>query len=249
MNSVKKFVCAATLVLVAGSMAEATPLGYNSINPGGNWNRGDANSGYAFFDTIDTYQFSNDTPDTASGLLTANWSQSVAYPIPYPPSDAVLNSFLIRGAAVYDYLAFGEGYTFGDDVLFTGAVGSNFSASATTDFGVNTAVVQLKRAFNLGGFSVVPTINGLTPTVTTTVANSGSGDTNTTNGLYSITTYKWSNLNGATALNLQIGSIGSSRGIDGLSIDVSSAVPEPTTIALLAGPALMLLARRRRQLR
>ncbi len=248
MNVVKKFGCVASVVLFAGSMVHATPLGYNTTNPGGNWNRGDANSGYAFFDTIDSYQFSNDAADVTSGLLSATWSQSVAYPIAYPPTDEQLGSNAIRGAAVYDYLAFGDGYTFGDDVLFTGGVGSNFSASATTGFGVNSAIVQMKRAFNVGGFTVVPTLNGLTPSETVTVASSGSGDTNTTNGLYSITTYKWLNLGDTTSLNLQIGSIGGSRGIDGLTLDVS-AVPEPAALSLLAAPAVMLLARRRRQTR
>lgn len=232
--------------MVAARQLQATSLGLLTDPAGPAWDRGDANSAHATWDTYPQFTFTNDAPDTSAGA-TASLSQS---------RTVTGSPFTDRGAGTYNNVTTDTTTTQPGDVFLTGGIGATFTLAGTTDFGINAFYLQLKRASSTASLvgnanaanDVVVSLNTLAPTSVNTT--SGTGDTTSdATGSYSVTTWYWtgealSNLN-LTSFNVVINVPAVTRALDGIVID-ASAVPEPTSFALLAIPAAMLIRRRAR---
>ncbi len=225
---------AASVTLGMASAAQATPLGLNT-NPAG-WNRGDADTAYAVWDTFDSFEPSNAGAGNTAGFSSVALTQStpLAAPGPIP----------WQGEGVYDHL---DDRTAGDDLIYTGGRGAAFSLVADTSFEIGSVYLQVKRSGSTSDdfeTTVFPTLNGISAdSFATTV---GSGDTNSDEGNYTVTTWSWSNslvAEGITNLTLAF-NVPTHRGVDAIVID-TAAVPEPASLGLLAVGGLLALRRRR----
>lgn len=248
-------------ILIAGAAvlsvhlvsAHATPLGFSADPALDSWNRGDANTGFMFYDTFPSLTFANAT-GTVSGINNAVFSQTL---------DVTAGT---AGAGLYN--VYPNPATLTDtngEVYFGGGAPVLFTLSGEVSFTIRGLVFQIKRPASQAGVDsgtviVAPklSINGgpLISADYTSVA-SGNGDTTSAApGNYSVTSYYWGAAlaglveGGTNAFALTIDQGVVQRGFDGMSLDVGSVsvVPEPASATLIASGLGLLLARRRRKL-
>lgn len=269
----KKNLFAAFAALALGSAStHATDTGMRNGPLGGFWERGDANTAYAVWDTFPTDNFpvvpvfsstfpagyettygliSNDAPDSSFGITSPEMDQTTAFTQPG------------QGVNLYDVVPAGvSGGTLGDDVLLSGGNAVNFTFSGTVSFTIYGLTLQIKRPGNLAGlaadFSPTLTINGGSPIAADgTYTTSGTGNTSSVSTNWSVTTWYWGDSlselvdTGSTSFTVTVPRPSPlSRSIDGFAIDAGpQAIPEPTAALLLLSGcgALAWLKRRRRR--
>ncbi|HEY8899430.1 MAG TPA: hypothetical protein VIM61_03400 [Chthoniobacterales bacterium] len=257
MTTHSKFLFGVIAFLSLTATTQATMLGISDIPAESAWNRGDVGTAYATWDSFSnvdftstpapagTMTFSNLAPGESSGTTSATLAQSVAQ----------TNNFA-QGAGVYDFVGGMTGNTYGTDVFLNGGNNVTFTINATLNFTAYGVILQIKRA---GSTATLADANGFTPilTINSTAVGAdgfytttGSGDTNSTAGTYSVTTWYWdASLAGLTDTGSSTVSIALpknnsfSRSIDAFSVDFASvtAVPEPGTWAI-GGALVALLA-------
>ncbi len=233
-------VAIAISLLAVTTAAHATPLGLSSDPMGDAWDRGDANTAFGTWDHFASYTFSNLAADSASGFASLGLDQSTTL-TGNPGSD--------QGAGTYDSFAGFSGSP-GTDLLYNGNRNTNFSVDGTTAFAIKGFTLQVKQTLSqasLGG-SVTPTLNGIAADGFTTT--SGTGDTTSPGGDYSVTTWNWGDSLAATSsttFTLAITPTSTRTAFDSIVVDAGpvAAVPEPGVVALLALGALALLVSRR----
>lgn len=260
--------CIAALAL-GDAGAHATLNGYN-VDPGGlDWDRGDANTGYAVFDLFTAWQFNPTAAATGFGITAPVWSQANAYLDPGAGGGLYDKQTSVPASGNDVASPGGTNPGINGDVLFGGANPLNFTLEGTVSFGIRGVVLQMKRPGSTGTWAdangVVPTIsiNGGAPIRFDSFSTSTiTGDTSSDTGTSAVTSFYWNtSLAGLTegAVNSYAISIvkgtagvfgtGPNRGIDGFEIDLSSTsvVPEPASGALIAcGMGVVVLLRRRR---
>jgi len=214
-----------SLLAIAG-LLHATPLGVNTDPGGSAWNRGDANTAFASFDSFSSFSFANQTTGFATGgFATISFSQATELGSPATS----------QGAGVYDDV---QAQTPGTDVLYSGARQPAFSVDGTTSFTAYGVVLQVKRAMSTSDSfetELVVTLNGLVPDSMKTVT--GSGDSTSTLGTWAVTTYYWNSSisDGVTSYDIDISNMVPHRGYDSITLDVGpTPVPEPSTYAIAA---------------
>jgi hypothetical protein len=168
------------------------------------------------------------------------------------------------GAGLYEVLVGTPSTSAEDnDVLFPGGNAVSFTLSGSVDFTVRGFTLQIKRPGNAGGLATnfAPTISlaGGQPIAFDSVFTvSGSGDTSSDGGAWSVTTWVWNESlaslpsAGNGSFIVSFSNAGLQRGIDGIAVDVGSvapqAVPEPATWSVLAcGLGVFFIAHRRRR--
>lgn len=233
-----------------GGIAQATTLGINLDPAGSAWDRGDTGSGYAQWDNFSAFTFANDLPGSSSGITSAALTQSGSM------------TQTGQGAGLYNVLQSVPAASNGD-VIFAGGNALNFSITGSTGFAIKGITLQIKRAISQGGFAAnfTPTISingGGAIAFNYAVTTTGSGDTSSDGGLWSVTTFYWdaSLVSNADVGNFTVSfpSTVMSRGVDTIALDVGSvapqAVPEPATwVTLGIGLGFVLLVSRRRFVR
>ncbi|HVT90419.1 MAG TPA: PEP-CTERM sorting domain-containing protein [Tepidisphaeraceae bacterium] len=230
------------IAVATSGVTRATNIGV-SIDPmGAAWNRGDAGTGFAVFDTFPSFDYSGDGPDSSGGLTSALLSQSNTVGT-FPAN---------QGAGTYKNVSTQET---GDDIYLTGNRGGTFTASIDAPFTIKQVYLQIKRVSSTGDLTnYTPTLPGgrIADSVTTVSGNTDTGTSDS--GNYSVTTWYWGpslfavNFTNPVSLSFSIpATSGNTRAIDGFVIDASSVtVPEPASLSLLACGAMGLLARHRR---
>lgn len=230
------FAIVASATLGVSEVSYATSTGINT-DPGGTWwDRGDADTATANWDTYTSFQFTNDAPDASSTISVPFLSQSTA----------ITTGAQAQGAGLWDSLGMMSGAA-GDDIIHPGPLQLNFSVTGTTSFEIGDFHLQIKRATSNATLqtSVAPTLNGLP--ADSSSFTSGTGDTTSDSGNWSVTTWRWTNSligQNLTNINLSIGFASTHRAIDGIVID-AAAIPEPAGLALLGSGTLLALRRRR----
>jgi hypothetical protein len=225
------------------SAAHATSLGISSDPMGAAWDRGDADTAFGSWDTFSSYSFSNLAANSGGGFTILGLNQSIT---------TTGNPGADQGAGIYNTFS-GFSGTPGTDLIYNGARNTNFSVTGTTPFAIKGFTLQVKQAVtqaSLGGL-VLPTLNGIAADGFTT--DSGTGDTTSSTGDYSVTTWYWGDSLAATTITdftVAIAPTSTRTAFDGFVVDAGpvAAVPEPGTIALLtlAATGGLLLLRRRR---
>lgn len=233
----------AAVTLGALPLAQATTLGFNNDPASPGFHRGAANTGYAVWDTFPAFTYSADAPDAGSGITNPTLGQSGALA-------AGMGGGLYN---VFPTTQPGAGQP--GDVLFGGGSNVAFLAAGNVAFTIRGVVLQIKRPgstatlADANGFAPTLSINGAAPIAADSFATvSGNGDTSSTAGAYSVTSWYWNTslaaLPGAasSAFSLDISHAGSQRGIDGIVVDVgnAAAVPEPAALAWLLGGGVVL---------
>ncbi|MEM6884353.1 MAG: PEP-CTERM sorting domain-containing protein [Verrucomicrobiota bacterium] len=225
MKLIKNILTAALAVTLLALPAHATLVGYNTDPAGAFWDRGDADSGYAIFDTFTTPQFFNQTADSSFGTTTAFLSQSI--PFGTEPSNP-------------------SGVTGGGDRIYLHQEVTSWTMTGTTTFGIESFVLQIKQFQGGGLFSTLaPTLNGLAYDNRHTYSFTEGADTNF------VHQYAWDNLTASTNFTISFGAGPFSfASVDGVSADFSASadtVPEPSTALLLLGGLAALFGLRRRK--
>lgn len=241
----------AAVSFCAAPRADATPLGFNADPASPGFHRGDANTGYAVWDTFPSFTYGGDAPDLGGGLTSPTLGQSGAFTVN-------------QGGGLYNvFTSVPTPAGQAGDVFFGGGNAVAFSAAGSVSFTIRGVVLQIKRPGSVGtladasGFSPTLVVNGGTPIAPdANGAVSGSGDTSSDAGVYSVTSWYWNtslaNLPdaGASTFSVNFGRAASQRGVDGIVLDVgnAAAAPEPGAVALLllAGGALVVGQRRSR---
>ena len=250
-NPLRTILATASFLSLAG-LAQATTTGINVDPAGTAWDRGDAGSAYAQWDTFSGANFANDIAGSSFGVLLPELDQST-----------VFTNFAM-GAGLYKVLSGTPSSSLADnDVLFAGGNGVSFDLSGSTSFAIKGITLQIKRPGSAGGLaaSFAPTISingGSAIAFDSVFTTSGSGDTSGDSGAWSVTTWYWAGSLAANALtgsfSVSFGNAGLQRGIDTIALDAGSvapqAVPEPATwLSLAAGLGVLLIVNRRRFVR
>lgn len=227
--------------------AHATSTGLSTDPMGTAWDRLNANTGFAIWDTFPSTSYSNDAPDSASAIIAPVASQSSTF------------TNFAQGAGLYD-VATSTPATGTGDVLFPGGNTVTFALGGSVSFMIYGVVLQIKRPgstgtlADAGGFAPTLSINGAPGISADQISlTSGSGDTSSTAGTWSVTTWYWGASlaalpdTGSTAFSVNFSKTGSQRLVDGFSIDVgnTAVVPEPTACGLLIGGLGMVTGLRR----
>lgn len=196
---------------------------------GSAWDRGDANTGFSLWDNFaftmgpmgPAGTFSNDAPDSSSGLTSPLLSQSSDGPLWISPGDRI--------------------YSFGSSPVW--------SINAQTLFSVKGFILQMKQ-FRDPGIALevfyAPTLNGIPADFALTTTFTEGPETQSVTTWYWGASLAATNI---TNIDLQIADQGASHySVDAISIDAGTVavVPEPTVIPLLGGAGLFFLMRRRR---
>lgn len=204
--------------------ANATPLGFNE--PTEFWDRGDAGTSYAFFDTFTAASGADiSDPEESNGFTTPELGQS----LPVAPPGGV---------------------TGGGDRIYPHFSATSYSLTGDVGYDAKTVIVQIKQPFT-SSYSFSPALlNGISAdfSATTSIVE----DTGASGGgpEASITTFGWyDSLVSESISSLSVSFAGGPFAfLDGVQIDVSDTyyeVPEPAGLTLLAGMAAMTLRRRR----
>ncbi|MEM7625004.1 MAG: hypothetical protein AAF333_05195 [Planctomycetota bacterium] len=213
--------------LLAAS-AQATTFGYDA--PEGFWDRGEANTAFALFDTFDATTGSVGAATDAGGFSATDLTQDSTFVSGFVPPDG------FNPAGI-----FGDG-----DRIYLHDNSIDFNLTASAGFDAKTVIAQVKQ-FQLDDFSFnPPTLNGFAADFSQTVGlDEGGTDV-------SITTFAWFDaLDGTLISDLSLNLTANPftfASIDGIQIDASDTffvVPEPAGAALLAGLVPMTLRRRR----
>lgn len=217
--------------------AHATSTGLSTDPMGTAWDRLNANTGFAIWDTFPSTSYTNDAPNSASAIIAPVASQSSAF------------TNFAQGAGLYD-VATSTPATGTGDVLFPGGNTVTFALGGSVSFTIYGVVLQIKRPGSTGtladasGFAPTLSINGAPGIAADQISlTSGSGDTSGTAGTWSVTTWYWGASlaalpdTGSSAFSINFNKTGSQRLIDGFSVDVgnTAVVPEPTACRLLIG--------------
>jgi hypothetical protein len=244
----RSFFVFASVFASLSSLAQATTIGIN-IDPAGTaWDRGEVGTAFAQWDTFSSTTFMNDAAGSSFGVVLPELDQSGVF--------EVTN----QGAGLYNVLS-SQAAVANGDVIFAGSNAVNFTLTGSTDFAVKGLTLQIKRPSSTGGlaanFSPTITFAGGSATAFDSVfTTSGSGDTSSDSGAWSVTTWYWSESLASNAVAgdfvVSFANAGLSRGIDTIALDAGSvapqAVPEPATWASLAGGLAFLLVVNRRRL-
>jgi hypothetical protein len=222
-------------VFMGVGTSQATSVGLNTDPAGPGWDRSDASTAFAVWDTYPSFTFNADTPDSSGGFASSALSQATTL---------VGTVGADQGAGVYSDIAT---QAVGDDIFYGGGRGGSWTLAGTTSFIVNEAILQIKRSASTTDFigAISPTLNGIaSDSVSST---SGTDDTHS-GGAYSVTTWRWGpSIAGQSITNLNVAFTSPThRGLDGIVLDV--AVPEPTSIALLGLVAAAATVRRCRRI-
>ncbi len=258
-RSFTSLLSAAGIVVFTSIAAHATPLGLSTDPAGASWDRNDANTGFALWDAFPNpsspgnarIDFTNDGPDSSFGISTPLLSQPTAATV------------LVQGVGMYDVVQGTPSTGTTGDVLFGGNNTVNFTLNGSALFPIHGVILQVKRAGSTGGFGAGYfdprlTITGGTGVTSiaadAVVTTSGSGDTSSDGGTYSVTSFYWgaslAAVTGNSTFTINIDKTAFQRSLDAFALDVGSTtvVPEPATGALLiAGICLSAGMRRRRQ--
>jgi hypothetical protein len=211
-----RLVAAALLVITAPS--QATLIGYNTDPGGSAWDRGDANTGFAIYDSFPSATFFNDVPDSSFGITTPELDQSLTI---VPPG----------------------GLTGGGDRIYFHSSATSWLLTGSTPFAIKTAILQMKQHQG-STFDTLfsPTLNGIAADSVSKV-NFTEGANN-----QSVTSWVWTtSLDSVSIANFSF-AFGSGpnsfASFDGVQVDVA-AVPEPAGAALIIGGVAMLSLWRR----
>lgn len=251
-------------LILAGSFvvssAYATVTGFNTDPGGALWNRGDANTGFAVWDTFPTWQFADALPSSNFGITLPGFSQ--LNPLLLTGAGAGLFNVL-QGTPVPDNTTATGGTNPGTngDVMLGGGNNLSFVFEGEVSFTIRGIVLQVKRPGStgtmVGHYSPVLSING-GPGIPFdgSSLSSGTGDTSSdAPGNYSVTSYFWNtslaslSQEATNTFAIIAGNSETHRGVDGFELDVSSTtvVPEPTAVmTLLVGFGALGLMRPRR---
>ena len=249
-RSLSRWPLACAAFHLACATARATSLGLSTDPIGSAWDRLDPNSGFAIWDQFQSASFTNAGADSGSGITSAALSQPTTF------------TNFAQGAGTYNAVP-GPGVLAATpgDILFPGGNTVNFTITGQVSFTIYGLSLQIKRAGSTGtladanGFSPTLSIDGgpaVAPDQISTT--SGNGDSTSTGGTWSVTTWYWGASlagdanTGSDTFALSFSKSGSQRTLDGMAVDVGNAavVPEPSAL-LLAGGASALLALRRRR--
>jgi hypothetical protein len=251
-----RLICATLAAALTTTAAHATNNGFNPDPAGAAWDRLDANTGFAIWDTFpnlasplnNRIDFTNNAPDQAFGISSPLLSQ---------PTVATNFTF---GVGMFDVVQGTPATGANADVLFGGNSQVNFTLTGNVSFTIYGVVLQIKRAGSTGGFGAGyfdPRLTiagaGITSIAADVVSTtSGTGDTSGDNGSYSVTSFYWnSSLAGNTGnstFTITLDKAGFQRSLDGFALDVGNTVvvPEPATgVVLMGGVGLLLTLRRR----
>lgn len=248
------FFATAAVLSLSAAATQATSLGINIDPAGSAWDRNTAGTAYATWDTFSGTSFTNDAAGSSFGVTNPFLSQS-----------SVFTNFGM-GAGLYKVSTSTPSTTPADnDVLFAGGNNVNFTITGELSFTAYGLYLQIKRPGSTGtmadasGFAPTLTINGVTFSADGSYFTAGSGDTSSTAGTYSVTTWYWGSSltgiadTGSSTYTVSFSKTAFQRTMDGISVDFGSVaaiapVPEPGTWAI-GGALVVLLAFRVHRMR
>lgn len=240
-NTFRNSLLALTFAAVT-QVGHASTVGYNTDPAGPLWDRGDADTAYAFWDNFSSYTFSGAAAESSDGFDSAALSQS----------RTLTGVFgLDQGAGVYTNVD--NTSLTGTDAFYGGNRGGIWTIQLETSFTVEGLTLQIKRpgGADLNGFgnAIMPVVNGLYA-ATGYWTTGGTDNTGSSNGNYSVTTYFWGYaLANADLTNLTITfNSPTHRGVDFIAVDAGpQTIPEPSSTALLAAGLGFVALRLRRK--
>jgi hypothetical protein len=234
--------------------SNATSIGMSADPMGSAWDRLDPGTGYATWDTFASTMFSGELPGSTSGIASPGLSQGSAFSV-FNQGAGLYNSVPIPGTT--------PSVPNDGDILFPGGNTVSFTISGSVSFQIGGLALEIKRAGSTGGladasgFTPMLSINGGAPIPAAGFdVQSGTGDTTSAAGTWSVTTWYWGAAlasipdAGTNTFALTFSKTGSQRTLDGMSIDIgqTALVPEPSSglLAVFGLSPLAMLWRRRK---
>src|SRR5262245_10745897 len=129
-----RLILAFTFFTGLSGAAQATPLGFSTDPAGAAWDRGDANTGLAVYDSFPSFTSTDDGPASFVGFTSTLLGQS---------NTLTGSAMTDQGAGVYDNVTTA---VVGTDVLLTGGRAATFTATIDAPFTIKQFILQIKRA-------------------------------------------------------------------------------------------------------